>query len=69
MDQRFNEVTNRAENLKILQCVKHGGNDDGPKFIQSVKGNVENRAGRFISCEVSKTVENYLLLTSGVKLI
>ena len=65
----YNEVTNRVENLKISLCVKHGGNDDGPKFIQSVKGNVENRAGRFISCEVSKTVENYLLLTSGVKLI
>ena len=69
MNQGYNEVTNRVENLKILQCVKHGGNDDGPKFIQCVKGNVENRAGRFISCEVSKTVENYLLLTSGVKLI
>ena len=47
MNQGYNEVTNRAENLKILQCVKHGGNDDGPKFIQCVKGNVVNRAGRF----------------------
>ena len=25
MNQGNNEVTNRAENLKILQCVKHGG--------------------------------------------
>ena len=38
MNQGYNEVTNSVENLKILQCVKHGGNNDGPKFIQCVRG-------------------------------
>ena len=38
--QGYNEVINNAENLNSLQCVKHGGNDQGPKFIQCVKGNV-----------------------------
>ena len=40
MNQGYNEVINSAENLNILQCVKHRGNDQGPKFIQCVKGNV-----------------------------
>ena len=40
MNQGNNEVTSRGENLNILQCVKHGGNDQGPKFILCVKGNV-----------------------------
>ena len=30
MNQGYNEVTNRVENLKISLCVKHGGNDHGP---------------------------------------
>ena len=38
--QGYNEVINNAENLNSLQCVKHGGNDQGPKFIQCVKDNV-----------------------------
>ena len=40
MNQGYNEVIDGVENLNILQCVKHRGNDQGPKFIQCVKGNV-----------------------------
>ena len=58
MNQGYNEVTNRVENLKILQCVKHGGNDDGPKFIQCVRGNEANRAGRFCWCNHNNNGNN-----------
>ena len=58
MNQGYNEVTNRVENLKILQCVKHGGNDDGPKFIQCVRGNEANRAGRFCWCNHNNNENN-----------
>ena len=54
----YNEVTNRVENLKISLCVKHGGNDDGPKFIQCVRGNEANRAGRFCWCNHNNNGNN-----------
>ena len=74
MNQGNNEVTSRAENLKILQCQTRWncGNDHDPKFIQCVKGNVANRTRRFapnIWCETNITVQGCKHPNSNVKLL